>query len=276
MKSLVKKIIERNQSLLAIVTKIDLWKNNWVNGDEFNCSELEPCKIVQAIKCDGYYVLGKLYTDFQCERLRNEIDRVIDEYKEYCQVDEVGADHRVFGVENVSTLCREFTHNSDLAQICNGYLNKKGAVLATLAARMMSKEGNLGSGQGWHRDSFNPQFKAIVYLSDVTKSNGPFQYITGSHGAHKCIDDLSVAKLKLRQTRINCTQVDRLITEQPGRLSTLIAPQGTVVLADTRGIHRGMPIQRGVRYALTNYYYPERNITEQLVKHFPLIPRKNR
>ena len=32
------------------------------------------------------------------------------------------------------------------------------------------------------------------------------------------------------------------------------APKGTLVLADVRGLHTGMPIKKGHRYSVFNYY----------------------
>src|SRR5262245_27080087 len=40
-----------------------------------------------------------------------------------------------------------------------------------------------GSGGGWHRESFRPQYKAFLYLTDVTReSQGAFCFIPGSNG----------------------------------------------------------------------------------------------
>src|SRR6185437_16980073 len=59
----------------------------------------------------------------------------------------------------------------------------------TLAARLRARPGNLGSGQGWHRDAFHFQYKAMVYLSDVGPDNGPFQLLDASHRAAQVFFD---------------------------------------------------------------------------------------
>ena len=38
------------------------------------------------------------------------------------------------------------------------------------------------------------------------------------------------------------------------KLSTLTARAGDVILVNTKGIHRGKPVEEGVRYATTIYY----------------------
>jgi hypothetical protein len=46
-----------------------------------------------------------------------------------------------------------------------------------------------------------------------------------------------------------------------------------LLLVNTAGIHRGMPLETGVRYALTNYYYHPSSIDEDRIAQFaPLIP----
>ena len=50
-----------------------------------------------------------------------------------------------------------------------------------------------------------------------------------------------------------------------------MAKAGTLILVDTSSIHRGMPIIAGVRYALTNYFYPKRLIDQELFKQFAPI-----
>jgi hypothetical protein len=40
------------------------------------------------------------------------------------------------------------------------------------------------------------------------------------------------------------------------KVKTFFAPAGSLILVDTRGIHRGRPLYKnGERYALTNYYW---------------------
>ena len=46
-----------------------------------------------------------------------------------------------------------------------------------MANKLIYKKGNLGSGGGWHRDTFfKKQLKFIIYLSDVGEKNGELFY----------------------------------------------------------------------------------------------------
>ena len=60
----------------------------------------------------------------------------------------------------------------------------------TKANKVKYNKNNLGSGGGWHRDDFNFQFKAILYLNDVSMDNGPFQLIENSNGLINIIKDI--------------------------------------------------------------------------------------
>ena len=126
-----------------------------------------------------------------------------------------------------------------------------------MANRTRATPGNLGSGNGWHRDSVQRRrFKAIVYLNDVDTENGPLQYWRGSH---RLVNRLATS-LRLRtpwyENRFDDGTYDRFF-ETSGGIETLAAPRGSLILADTTGIHRGKPLARGVRYAMTNYYFDD-------------------
>jgi len=137
-----------------------------------------------------------------------------------------------------------------------------------MAGRVTAAPGNRGSGGGWHRDSFARQFKAIIYLDDVDESRGPFEYLTETTSLGSMVRDIWRGGLAYGQTRLPETQVEPLIAGRPGALRTVTGRAGTLVLADTRGIHRGMPIATGARHALTNYYFAPDVVTPSLLAHF--------
>ena len=52
----------------------------------------------------------------------------------------------------------------------------------TLAGKTsFTKVNNFGSGGGWHRDSINPSFKSMLYLTDVNTGDGNLQIIQESN-----------------------------------------------------------------------------------------------
>jgi hypothetical protein len=222
---------------------------------------------------DGVAVLPGYWPPQKCAEARGEIDRLARAYPESIQRYSGNADQRMFGVESTSSLLREF-HADPFArkfgEILCGYELYN---FATLAGHIRAISENCGSGEGWHRDAHGFQFKAILYLSDTSPENGPFEYILGSHKSLMVGLDTALGNLPAYpDTRYTDEQVNRLF-RQGKRRQSFPAPAGTLLLVFTSGIHRGQPLLSGERYALTNYYYDRAGIDGARIEKFsPLMP----
>jgi hypothetical protein len=109
-------------------------------------------------------------------------------------------------------------------------------------------KGNIGSGEGWHRDSWFSQTKVLIYLTDQLCSEGAFQYIINSHNFISKIKDFLAQKN------------DRLNNDNyhiNPNLYTALGNKGDGVAFDATGIHRGAPLFAGERLALTFYFFPK-------------------
>ena len=103
----------------------------------------------------------------------------------------------------------------------------------------------LGSGSGWHRDSYlKKQMKTIFYLSKVNINNGPFSYLEPKsklfcrfYPMKPRLSINSDKKLKFCSNKITIT------SNKPGQGFSII----------TNYPHRGLPVKDGARYALTVY-----------------------
>lgn len=168
------------------------------------------------------------------------------------------SDQRLYGVEKkITTIGEVFSYNQILMDVACRYLHSEVILQSTLAAKLSFKPRNLGSGQGWHRDSYSRQFKAMLYLTDVCADSGPFEYIIGSHRYGKIIQEIMVKKRNgqsISHSRFTQDDIDLLKSSLSMDSIKYDAKKGTVILFDSRGIHRGSPINSGSRYALTNYY----------------------
>jgi hypothetical protein len=186
-------------------------------------------------------------------------------------VDEEASDHRIWGAERGSPQIHEFFAAADLLSIAKTYLRADVTNCLTLGAKLVAAPASKGSGGGWHRDSlFEKQFKAILYLSDVTLENGPYQYVLGSNSKRNVVDSLDLP-FNGTPTRFHDVDFDADAQRTGCRVETVTAAAGDLILTDTRGIHRGMPIVSGTRYALTNYYAPNHRL-EAFHRYFqPLI-----
>ena len=218
----------------------------------------------------GIHVISGYWDPDKCARARSEIDRLIAEYPEYLHTN-AKADKRIYGANNASPLIDEFARDPILKDIACAYNREPTRTAFTLSAKMPATPDNEGSGEGWHRDAFLRQFKAILYLSDVGPENGPFQFVRESHKASQVMRDIWSSRLGYMQYRLSEAEVARIIHRAPERLTTYLAKAGTLILVDTSSIHRGMPIKAGSRFALTNYYYPVDGIDKTLFQKFKVL-----
>lgn len=227
-------------------------------------------RYLNSLSADGICIVERFWDEQTCAQARAEVDRIISQHPSAIH-SSAKADQRVYGANNVSNLIDSFAQHPGLRRVATVYNREDTRTAFTLAARMPAASGNQGSGEGWHRDAFLRQFKAILYLSDVGSENGPFQFVKDSYRPGQVLRDIWKGGLRYMQYRLSEPEVDRIIVGSPERLSTYTAKAGTLILVDTSSIHRGMPIQKGTRYALTNYYFPVQNIDAALFEKFKVL-----
>jgi ectoine hydroxylase-related dioxygenase (phytanoyl-CoA dioxygenase family) len=216
------------------------------------------------IKKKGYSIIENFLDKKECESIIDAIESFYSTNKEMAWSDQFDSEYRLHGAEKINQKIHNFHSNNLLVNIGSFCANTSLSNLMTMANKVKYNQNNLGSGGGWHRDDFNFQFKAILYLSDVTEENGAFQLIENSNKFFDIIKDTVSAKLDVKSSRINNAKIALLDRK---RLKTIIGKAGTLILVDTSLIHRGKPLVNGKRYAITNYYYPNYQI-DSMKKHF--------
>jgi hypothetical protein len=91
----------------------------------------------------------------------------------------------------------------------------------------------------WHRDTNHPEFllKAFIFLSDCKITNGPHEYVSGS------IQD---RRLDGKPYFLD-KEVDSLYPDDSSNRIKSVVKAGTVILEDTRGLHRATIPKEGFR-----------------------------
>lgn len=120
--------------------------------------------------------------------------------------------------------------------------------------------------QLWHRDPGDSRlFKMFVAFSELTLETGAFYYIPGSHefGERSSLSPPEFHDGKTNRT--NDDQMRAVVPESKWRICT--GRRGTVILADTRGYHKGGLVERGERVLLQTLY------TRHLYYKRPVVPR---
>lgn len=227
-------------------------------------------EVVEEIKANGVSVVENYFSKEKCDQIIGEIDRMIEEEQANIWKDKWGADTRIYAAHQHSELIKEFHHDPFLKRIGETYVNSPILNSHTLGARLIPKESNPGSGGGWHRDSvYKIQYKSIAYLTDVNEDNGPFEYLLGTQNKKSIYQSILKNHYNAHQNRMTASQIkDFLETNKQYQSKIFTAKKGSLILVDTSGIHRGMPIRSGKRYALTNYFFPKHHYTKSIENKF--------
>lgn len=258
-------ILIKNLFLLFLI-RVNYFFNHfdYFSQDKINITKIEN-EILNKLKVSGYCVINDFIDIKECQKIKKKIDLFIKKYPEKLFYSRLNDDQRIHGAEYVDKKYIKKYHNSKFVKkIGSIYSLSKLKNLMTMANKTKFKKNNLGSGGGWHRDSIFKQYKSILYLVDVDNSNGPFQLINNSQKFKQICKDSQKMKLDVRANRFKNKQI-KLIKKN--RLTTIEGKAGTLIIVDTSLIHRGSPLKIGTRYALTNYYYPKKNI-KNYINHF--------
>lgn len=212
--------------------------------------------IVDSISEDGITVLPNFIPQEQCKLLCDKIDELIESNSINVWRDNLGSDERIYFANEIDSEFNSIYENEKIRNVLRNYTGTDKPQGMLLAARIKFKENNVGSGGGWHRDSpITHQFKAICYLNDVEDSNGPFQYIKRSHNKVNTIKSCLTKIFKPGQYRYNEQEVNCYLESTDSKVISVTGEAGTVAFADTKGIHRGKPLEQGVRYVLFCYFW---------------------
>ncbi len=106
-----------------------------------------------------------------------------------------------------------------------------------------------------HPDSMAAQFfhfdmdrfkwlKVFVYLTDVGPDNGPHAFVRGSHLVG------SIPQSILERGYVRLTDDEVAANFPPKDIITFAAPRGTIIIEDTRGLHKGVHVRDGARLIL--------------------------
>lgn len=108
--------------------------------------------------------------------------------------------------------------------------------------------------RGYHFDSYNSQFKAFVYLTDVPdESYGPYSYVKGSNRR-------SYPRRRVEGVinRFRDKKPTAAIFVDEEDIVTFTAPKGTLIISDQTGYHRGIPQSEGrERMLISNSHTPQ-------------------
>lgn len=240
----------------------------------FSTSPTVPRAWLRNVEELGYHVVPDYVSGEQCDELIAEFHRLKTDYPELVQHQ---ADQRMFAADRASAPIRRLIEAPIVRDFMRACYRTDDVSGLALIAHLPYSEGNVGSGGGWHRDSYMPQFKFILYLSDVSSDHGPFQIVPRSHRLRNKWADMAILDpTNPVRVRFDDTEIERIVARRyPEGITTALGKRGTLLLANTSAFHRGLPIRAGERYAVTFYCYPGARLSDRVLDHFaPLVPFK--
>ncbi len=235
----------------------------------------ETSTYIRELKKKGFVVINNYFESNTCKEIIKIIDDFIINKPEMYWKDPLQSDVRIHGAENISLRMKEFVDKkiSFTQHVGERYLNQKIGLYMLMANRTIFKHSNLGSGQGWHKDAYSKQFKSIIYLTDVTEENGPFQIIENSNSNLFMLNLFFKLKNKYPSTRFTNEDIDKILDGSNNKVIELTGKAGTLIMFDTSYIHRGKPLQNAKRYALTNYFYPQIDFPNHKDHFLPILDK---
>jgi hypothetical protein len=133
-------------------------------------------------------------------------------------------------------------NRADILRLASAFLGCK-PTLCAVGVRWSFPGSKSDDVQAFHRDPDDWRFlKLFVYLTDVDGESGPHIYVAGSHNTRRPWRAKTYAQ----------EQVEAQFGKQ--NMRAILGARGTTFIADTSGIHAGIPPQRAPRLLLQAQY----------------------
>lgn len=221
----------------------------------------ELTRIIESIAEDGFYISPKRLSEASCDLLmqfalqNKAICRKMDGDSEWVSTkklyipgkpEAVRYDFEVkdlLGFDEVQSIIADIA----LPTIAQEYFQSRPYidVISMWWATNFKNSADMEAAQFYHFDLDRVKWlKCFIYLTDVDECNGPHVFIKGTHKAGA----IPSAILKKGYSRL----MDAEIASNFGSDSVIEfkGPRGTIILEDTRGLHKGKKIISGHRLIL--------------------------
>ena len=189
---------------LKLPISIIKYKLNKFNGEEkfkMKPSDYEKT-FLNNLKKNGFCIIENFYSKEKCNELIKIIDEKLLDSSINIFEDKYKSDQRIFFSEKLSDKINQYFTDDLIIKIGKLYTKYQIKPGFTLANKVSFKPNNLGSGGGWHKDAYYPQYKSILYLNDVNFKNGPFQLLNQSNKLIKSIKNFNEIKKRIPTHKI--------------------------------------------------------------------------
>ena len=266
-------------------------------------ADMTPQKLGRVLQERGFVVLERFIGGLQLDAVQAEADWFLNNPRDWFK-------REVLSHGRMATISPLTIPEAELArlnatsevfsqpfyqQVCRGYLPH-----AFVDRLIVHKEqAHNEPVTEWHADQQRKglhSFKFMLYFNDVTKENGAFSYVPGSHRLTRAVMEaaatVSIPNVEAHNFEEirglarslgldNCLRDLDLLDEHirgdydSDDFYSLEAPRGSLILFDTKGIHRGGVISRGERYLMRLHCFEPMRSWKQSVRRLVGLPRAN-
>jgi len=247
----------------AILSRKYIWKlANYSAISGFRDTKItlsqEQEVILETIKSDGFAVTNLDFFNSQAlenitlfqEKLQPKKSNIKD-YLTYYLGGDYGNERQYFNSLNPLL---EFSLNEELVSIINSYFNMLSSLcyLEINETKILNTSNPIKS-QRFHRDpGIENCIKVFIYLNDIEINSGPFTYVKYSH----LKDKHSIKSKRFGAGGIYPEEDSFKTLINKDNITPICGIAGTVIMADTTGLHCGGSSIDQTRKMATIVYYP--------------------
>lgn len=151
--------------------------------------------------------------------------------------------------------------NNDVLDLVEAYMGLKPKLIEAYVRRNFYAKFK-STNHFWHRDTNNKDYllKAFFLFTDCTLETGPHEYVKGS------VEDLTLNC----KTYFSDNEVEQLYPEASGKRVKSVLPAGTLIIEDTRGIHRACVPNKGFRDMGYAVFFPTKWFGKIEKRHYKI------
>ena len=227
-------------------------------------SETKHLDALATLETNGIVVFENYFSPEQVEKMQGEVkpkmdDLIADKYtgKEAThRFPEYGV-YRLLELDNAAPSTKLFFDDEKINSLARAFVSPKVTSYQRMAESKPQPD-TKSIADDWHFDDWKHRLKAFLYLSDVGENEAPFVYVEGTHHFHwwrflKEWEYYAHPKDK-RKGYFDNDEFEAIQKEHNYNVRTCTAKAGTVILADTRGLHRGSLLKQNSRLMLVNFF----------------------
>lgn len=217
---------------------------------------------LKTLREDGICIIENFFSSNSIIKMKEEVW----ESAELLRRDKLGPEHRsrrmpddslyrLYEISSIAPSTHEFFENAELTDLVTGYIGRSPRLRRGYLDYKVGKA-KFDTAAIPHFDNFLPEVKIFLLLTDVKPTNAPMVYWAGSHARARwrwLYDYLYYTGTSYGINGFVGTSVlDDLEAQGTVRPITCTFGAGTLIIADTRGVHRGTIIEDDFRLQLVD------------------------